>query len=133
MQTDLAGLSQVRKERALEVLISKYNNLEAFRSKCFFHFGYRQLQGFIEGVCAFLNFSIPDFRTFWRRVNSMEKQRIRFSPIPKNRKINIAIDLTDLKLVNDGVEYVFSRKSGNVEKEIIAKTNLLNFYITSQT
>jgi aminopeptidase C len=28
-------------------------------------------------------------------------------------------------------KYVFSRKSGNVEKEIIAKTNLLNFYITS--
>ncbi len=28
-------------------------------------------------------------------------------------------------------EYVFSRKSGNVEKEIIAKTNLQNFYITS--
>ena len=32
----------------------------------------------------------------------MEKQGIRFNPIPKNRRINIAIDSTGLKLVNDG-------------------------------
>lgn len=73
-----------------------------FGIKCIFHLGYRQLQGFMEDVCAFLNFSIPDFRTFWWRVNSMEKQGIRFNPIPKNRRINIAIDSTGLKLVNDG-------------------------------
>ncbi len=61
------------------------------------------------------------------------KTKDKVQPHSEKHKINIAIDLTGLKLVNDGGEYVFSRKSGNVEKEIIAKTNLLNFYINSQT
>jgi hypothetical protein len=35
-----------------------------FGINCTLRLGYRQLQGFIEDMCRFLNFSMPDFRTF---------------------------------------------------------------------
>ena len=72
-----------------------------FAIKCIFHMGYRQLQGYMEDVCKFLDYSIPNFRTFWWRVDKLEKQGIKFN-VPKENKINVAIDSTGLKLVNDG-------------------------------
>lgn len=73
-----------------------------FGIKCVLHMGYRQLQGFMEDICKLLKFSIPNFRTFWWRIEKMEKQGVKFN-IPKNdSRINVAIDSTGLKLVNDG-------------------------------
>jgi IS5 family transposase len=69
--------------------------------KCLQHKGYRQLQGFVEDLSKFLNFDVPDFRTFWWRTNELEKQQIRFNP-PIRKKIAVAIDSTGIKLVNDG-------------------------------
>jgi len=71
-----------------------------FGIKCFFHLGYRQLQDFMKDVLQFLKFRIPDFRTFWWRVDNMEQGLI-FN-LPKKRKINVAVDSTGLKLANDG-------------------------------
>jgi hypothetical protein len=45
-----------------------------FGLKCVLHMGYRQLQGFMEDVCGFLKFSIPNFRTFWWRIDKAERQ-----------------------------------------------------------
>lgn len=70
--------------------------------KCLQHKGYRQLQGFVEDLSEFLHFDVPNFRTFWWRTNQMEKQGIRFNIPPKGKKIDVAVDSTGIKLVNDG-------------------------------
>lgn len=70
--------------------------------KCIHHKAYRQLEGYVKDLSIFLHFKVPNFRTFWWRVKHMEKQGIRFYPPPKGRKINVAIDSTGIKLVNDG-------------------------------
>ena len=69
--------------------------------KCLFHLGYRQLQVFMDDVFAFLNFPIPNFRTFWWRLEVMEKQELKFN-LSDDRKIDVAVDSTGLKLENDG-------------------------------
>jgi hypothetical protein len=70
--------------------------------KCLQHKTYRQLQGYIEDLAKFLHIPEPDFRTFWWRTNQMEKEGVRFNPPPSNRKIDVAVDSTGIKLVNDG-------------------------------
>jgi len=70
--------------------------------KCLQHKTYRLLQGYLEDLAKFLHFSVPDFRTFWWRTDKMEKEGVRFNPPPGNRKINVAVDSTGIKLVNDG-------------------------------
>ncbi len=72
-----------------------------FAIKCVYHLGYRQLQGHMEEVCQLINFKIPDFRTFWWRVDKMEKQGVKFN-VPKGKKIAVAVDSSGLKIVNDG-------------------------------
>lgn len=73
-----------------------------FGIKCIFHLGFRQLQGFIEDIADKIGFPIPDFRTIWWRIDKMEKQGVKFN-MPKNgNKIDVAVDSTGLKLVNDG-------------------------------
>lgn len=72
-----------------------------FNIKCLFHLGYRQLQHFMEDVCAFLEFPIPNFRTFWWRIDVMERQGLKFN-LPTDRKMDVAVDSTGLKLENDG-------------------------------
>lgn len=83
----------------------KYPNtimLVGFGIKCVLCLGYRQLQGFMEDICGFLRFSMPNFRTFWWRINRMERQGVKFTVPPNKKKIDIAVDSTGLKLVNDG-------------------------------
>jgi len=70
--------------------------------KCLQHKAYRQLQGYIEDLARFLHIPKPDFRTFWWRTNKMEKEGVRFNPPPLGTKIDIAVDSTGIKLVNDG-------------------------------
>ncbi len=70
--------------------------------KCLQHKTYRKLQGYLEDLAKFLHFSVPDFRTFWWRTNEMEKEGVRFNPPPGDRKIDVAVDSTGIKLVNDG-------------------------------
>lgn len=69
--------------------------------KCVFHQGYRQLQGFLEEICAALKLPIPNFRTFWWRIDKIRKQGVRFN-VPNGSKIDVAVDSTGLKLINDG-------------------------------
>ena len=72
-----------------------------FCIKCLFHLGYRQLQYLLEDICAFLSFPIPNFRTFWWRIDVMERETLTFN-LPEDKKINVAVDSTGLKLENDG-------------------------------
>lgn len=70
--------------------------------KCLQHKTYRKLQGYLEDLAKFLHFSVPDFRTFWWRTNEMEKEGVRFNPPREGKKIDVAVDSTGIKLVNDG-------------------------------
>ena len=82
----------------------KYPNLivmAGFSIKCLFHLGYRQLQSFMEDICISLRFKIPNFRTFWWRIDVMERQKLNFN-LPEGKRLDIAIDSTGLKLANDG-------------------------------
>lgn len=72
-----------------------------FGIKCLFHLGYRQLEHFMEDICAFLKFPIPNFRTFWWRIEVMGRQELKFC-LPTDKKIEVAVDSTGLKLENDG-------------------------------
>ena len=102
--------------------------------KCLFHLGYRQLQVFMEDICAFLNFPIPNFRTFWWRMEVMANQELKFD-LPYNSKIDVAVDSTGLKLENDG-EYsttkygkrkVWAKMHANIN---IAANEAVNIIIT---
>lgn len=105
-----------------------------FNIKCLFHLGYRQLQHLMEDICLFLHFPIPNFRTFWWRINVMEKQELKFD-LPKGKNIEIAVDSTGLKLANDG-EYrttkygkrkIWAKMHANIN---IATNEAVNIIIT---
>lgn len=72
-----------------------------FNLKCVFHFGYRQIEHFLRDVCRFLRIKVPNFRTFWRRVDVMEKHPININ-ISDGKCLNVAVDATGLKIANDG-------------------------------
>ena len=115
----------------------KYPNslVEAgFNMKCLFHFGYRQIEHFMSDICKILKIRIPNFRTLWWRIDTMEKQHLNFS-IPEGQKINVAVDSTGLKLENDG-EYrttkygkrkVWAKMHANIN---IATNEAINIIIT---
>lgn len=105
-----------------------------FSIKCLFHLGYRQLEHFMGDVCAFLNFPIPNSRTFWWRIEVMEGQELKFD-LPKDRKLDVAVDSTGLKLENDG-EYrttmygkrkIWAKMHANIN---IATNEAVNIIIT---
>ncbi len=75
-----------------------------FALKCLLRFGYRQISGTIRNILKTINTPTPNFRTLWRRIKKL-KTEIRFdiNLLPTNgEKIEIAIDSTGIKLVNDG-------------------------------
>ena len=72
-----------------------------FCVKCIFHLGYRQLECYMNEMSRLFNFPIPNFRTFWYRIDVLERQDLQFNS-PTSGKIAIAIDSTGLKLANDG-------------------------------
>ncbi|MDE1768242.1 MAG: IS5 family transposase [Candidatus Micrarchaeota archaeon] len=103
-----------------------------FSIKCLFHLGYRQLQNLMEDICLFLRFPIPNFRTFWWRIDVMERQELKFD-LPKGKKIEIAVDSTGLKLANDG-EYrttkygkrkVWAKMHANINIETNEAVNII--------
>jgi IS5 family transposase len=105
-----------------------------FSIKCIFHLGYRQLQYFMEDISLFLNFPIPDFRTFWWRVDNMGKQKLIFD-LPTDKKIDIAVDATGLKLANDGeyrtTKYGKHKVWAKMHANVNLKTNeAINIIIT---
>lgn len=72
-----------------------------FSLKCIFHLGYRQLKYFMEDISALLHFSIPNFRTLWWRIDNLERQKLKSGSLSE-KKLDIAVDSTGLKLENDG-------------------------------
>lgn len=79
--------------------------LAGFALKTLFRIAYRQVSGFVEGILKIMNvFRSPNFRTFWRRVRKIDKNLIPYRPygIRPREKIEIAIDSTGIKTVNDG-------------------------------
>lgn len=76
----------------------------AFAVKCLLRLGYRQTQGIVQDISTKLHLdSVPNFRTIWRRIRQL-KEEINFNirPLKKGEKIELAIDSSGLKKVNDG-------------------------------
>lgn len=75
-----------------------------FALKCLLRFGYRQIKGTLRDLLKNINVKTPDFRTVWRRIKKMVNEGIKFNihPIKVGEKIDVAIDSTGIKLVNDG-------------------------------
>lgn len=103
-----------------------------FAIKCYFHLGYRQLEYFMKDVSVFFHFRIPNFRTFWWRLECMSIEKLDFI-LPESRRINIAVDSTGLKLANDG-EYrttkygkrkVWAKMHANVNVETGEAVNII--------
>src|ERR1700752_2129924 len=72
-----------------------------FNIKCLFRFGYRQIEHLLKDVCRLLKIKVPNFRTFWRRVDVMEKHPLNVN-IPEGKHLDVAVDATGLKIANDG-------------------------------
>lgn len=76
-----------------------------FALKCFLRLGYRETEGLIRDITRKIgSFNAPNFRTIWDRINAMKKDDIRFdiNPLKSGEKVEVAIDSTGLKRVNDG-------------------------------
>lgn len=75
-----------------------------FALKCLLRFGYRQIQGTLRDLLKNIAVKTPDFRTVWRRIKKMGNEGIKFNihPSEAGERIDIAIDSTGIKLVNDG-------------------------------
>ncbi len=77
----------------------------SFALKCFLRLAYRQTEGLFRNITKRLDLEkIPNFRTIWDRITAMEKEDIKFNitPLKPGEKIEIAIDSTGLKRINDG-------------------------------
>lgn len=74
-----------------------------FALKCLLRFGYRQVSGAIRDILRNIQVETPNFRTLWRRIKKL-KTEVNFNmhPIKSGKKIEVAIDSTGIKLVNDG-------------------------------
>jgi hypothetical protein len=85
----------------------QYGNFLIFASfavKCLLRLGYREVEGIILDISEKLGLEkVPNFRTMWRRIKTM-RDEIDFNvrPLKKGEKIEIAIDASGLKRVNDG-------------------------------
>ncbi len=74
-----------------------------FALKCLLRFGYRQVSGAIRDILRNIQIETPNFRTLWRRIKKLKTEANFNTPPIKNReKIEVAIDSTGIKLVNDG-------------------------------
>ena len=76
-----------------------------FAVKCFFGIGYRETEGYMDDFSSAIGLNIvPNFRTIWRRIMRLNKDDINFNvkPLRKNEKVEVAIDSTGIKTVNDG-------------------------------
>ena len=71
-----------------------------FDLKCLYHLGYRQLKNYMEDLSSIFGFAIPNFRTFWWRIDNLGRQELKFGC--SLQKIDVAVDSTGLKLANDG-------------------------------
>lgn len=94
-----------------------------FALKCFLRLAYRQTEGLIKDIAGKLSLSkFPNFRTIWDRITAMKKEDIRFNitPLRPGEKVEIAIDSTGLKKVNDG-EYrsiKYGKKKGWIKMHL---------------
>ncbi len=75
-----------------------------FALKCLLRFGYRQVSGTIRNILRYIEVETPNFRTIWRRIKKINDNGIMFNihPLKQGEKIEVAIDSTGIKLVNDG-------------------------------
>lgn len=79
--------------------------LAGFTLKCLLRFGYRQTEGVVRDICRKIeHFTIPNFRTIWYRITKLKQNEINFNirPLKKGEKIEVAIDSSGIKKVNDG-------------------------------
>ena len=75
-----------------------------FALKCLFRFGYRQVSGTVRDILRAVKVKTPNFRTLWRRINRLRTDVINFNlhPIRNGEKVDVAIDSTGIKKVDDG-------------------------------
>jgi hypothetical protein len=77
----------------------------SFALKIFLRLGYREIEGLIRDITGSLGIqAVPSFRTIWDRINAMKRDDIAFriNTLKSGEKIEVAIDSTGLKRVNDG-------------------------------
>ena len=105
----------LRQDKELENLNKKkvgrrfqYGNgliFASFALKCFLRLAYRQTEGLVRNITKGLGLEkIPNFRTIWDRISAMKKDEIKFgiTSLKPGEKIEVAIDSTGLKKINDG-------------------------------
>jgi len=100
----------------------------SFALKCFLRLGYRETEGLIRDITRRLGLqSVPNFRTIWDRINAMKKEDIKFNvtPLKPGEKIEVSIDATGLKRINDG-EYrstKYGKKKGWIKMHLSVGMN----------
>jgi hypothetical protein len=86
----------------------EYSNVVIFSSyaiKCVFKLAYRQTEGLIDSITSVMKSSLcPNFRTIWYRIKAFKASGVRLQIRTQNvgDKLEVAIDSTGLKDVNDG-------------------------------
>ena len=75
-----------------------------FALKCLLRFGYRQVSGTVRDLLRKIDVPTPNFRTLWRRIKRLKTDGINFNinPVRNGEKIEVAIDSTGIRKVNDG-------------------------------
>lgn len=111
----------------------------AYSLKSVFHFGYRQIQGFIEDVAKYVKrVQIPNFRTIWWRIKKFSKDKF---VVQKNKhrdgKIDIAIDSTGVKSTNAGeyMTYMYQKRKEWIKLHIVVDIDthdILNARVTKR-
>jgi hypothetical protein len=86
----------------------EYSNIVIFSSyaiKCVFKLAYRQTEGLIEDITSVMKSHLcPNFRTIWYRIKTLKASGVKLLIKAQNvgNKLEVAIDSTGLKDVNDG-------------------------------
>jgi len=113
--------------------------LAAYSLKCIFHFGYRQIQGFVEDIATYVKkVSTPNFRTIWWRIRRFGKEKFRIlHRESKSGKINVSIDSTGIKSTNAGeyMTYMYRKKKEWIKLHIVVDVDthdILNARVTKR-
>lgn len=113
--------------------------LAAYALKCIFHFGYRQIQGFVEDIATYVkNVTTPNFRTIWWRIKQSGKEKFKIlQKESKSGKIEVSIDSTGIKSTNAGeyMTYMYRKKKEWIKLHIVVDVNtheILNARVTKR-
>ncbi|MDE1834582.1 MAG: IS5 family transposase [Candidatus Micrarchaeota archaeon] len=120
----------------------EYSNiviLSSYAIKCVFKLAYRQTEGLIVDITSLMKSSLcPNFRTVWYRIKTLKESGVKLliNAQKVGEKLEVAIDSTGLKNVNDG-EYrtkMYRKKKDWTKFHIVVDKNtgrILNAKITN--